>query len=374
MRLSSELSVRLDYLKHNIDLVRSVSNSCDILFMVKANAYGHGVCEVVRYCYEECGIKEFGVATLGEALYLRENLPEVFCDLYVFSDHELRRKEYYRYYIDQRLIPVVTSMGELDFILTHQELAHLPLCLKFNTGMNRLGFEENEVEEVAKKLNNSKRSIHHLMTHMACAGQSMTKNKRNLRQKESFASLKNNFKKFGVPIEKTSIANSGMIEQGEGFDETHVRPGLLLYGASSLKPDLAHKSLCLGKNISCLKTEVLHTFSVTQGQPIGYGATPVASKGVIAIVALGYGDGINQSYKGATIHYKDEVGHVVGRVNMDMTYILFPENSTIEVGEVIHIWDEQSDSIARLSTETKTSAYELFSQITARVPRSYHIN
>ena len=156
MRFHSSLQINLEYLKSNLNQIRSIAKNCEILFMVKANAYGHGAVEIVEYAFNQAAVKEFGVATLGEALYLREKLPQLNFDLYVFSDLEMRSSDNYRHYVDKKIIPVLSNMKDLDFFLEHEDLRYIPLCLKFNTGMNRLGFLPNEVDMISNKLKKRK--------------------------------------------------------------------------------------------------------------------------------------------------------------------------------------------------------------------------
>jgi alanine racemase len=373
MRLSSELSIRLDHLGDNIKCIRDLAPHNEILLMVKANAYGHGVVDIVRYSFSELNIKEFGVATLSEALYLRQELPNLFFDVYVFSELHILESDYYRHYIDKRIIPVLTHQSELEFVLNTSALRGLPLCLKFNTGMNRLGFELDELEYVAKAVGDSGRPIHHLMTHMACASQSMKSHKKNAQQLDEFQKMKQILQNLGIKIEKTSVANSGMIEQGLGLEETHIRPGLIAYGPTSLIAPVRSRSLFKGKSVASLRTRVLHIFNVTRGQPIGYGAKPVPEKGLVAVIALGYGDGLTQAYQGATVSIAGEKGKIFGRVSMDMSYVLLAAQSKVNIGDEAIIWDE-TESLVSLSDQTKTSCYEIFCQITSRVPRHYHID
>lgn len=342
--------------------------------MVKANAYGHGLLPIVEFSERHLGIKEFGCATLGEALYLRDELNESEFEIYVFSDIQIELKECSEHFLSKRIIPVLSNMEDLEYFLADNRFKNFPLVLKFNTGMNRLGIDIEDTDKVIKKIKASgRRSIHHLMTHFANASLSMQKNKRNLLQINNFSDLKSTIRSAGIEIHQTSLSNSGSIEQGIGLEESHIRPGLMLYGPSSLLPNLRSKSLWKGQVISELETYVIRSFEVEKGQPVGYGATPCPEDGLIAIVALGYGDGFSTRYQGATFPYKGKVGKVMGRVNMDMTQIFFA-GETIDFlshGEKFKIWDHNNENIYRLSDETATIPYEIFCSITGRVPKAY---
>jgi alanine racemase len=372
MRFSSRLHVDLNILAENFSLLKEMAPQSHILFMVKAYAYGHGLIPVTDYAYYELGVREFGVASLAEAMSLRENIIRSDFYIYVFSDLQLKDPQYHELYAGRKIIPVLSSLEDLDFALNKDSFKNLPLSLKFNTGMNRLGFHWDEVETVSSLLKKSGRNdIFHLMTHFGCASQSMTKNKMNLLQQERFHKIKDYLLAEGFSVERTSMSNSGAIEQGVGLEETHIRPGLMLYGPSSLIPPLKPQGTWKGKIISRLETEVLKVISVDRGQPVGYGATTMPEQGKVAIIALGYGDGLSTRYQGAHLYHKGEIGAYRGRVNMDMAQVLFGPSVDISAGETVFIWDEDPLKFDQIAKETKTIPYELFCQLSSRLPRSY---
>lgn len=368
MRFKTELSVNLGLLEENMSHLRAITNSNEIIFMVKANAYGHGSTAISKFSYEELSIKEFGVATLGEALELRAEIETGEFETLVFSELQLENPEVRELYLNQRILPVISSLQDLELLLSDVEFKNLPLLLHFNTGMNRLGIEMKEIESCVKLIKKADRkSIYHLMTHLACASSSMKTNSHNKRQLENWNKLKAEIRGSSLEIERTSISNSGALEQGAGIEETHIRPGLMLYGPSSLTPSLRSKSLWKGANISTLKAEVLKTFKVDRGQPIGYGATPCPEAGTVVIVSLGYGDGFLSYYQGVKV----KSGKVHGRVNMDMVQIFFKDGTDLKKGDVFSFWDNSIESVTNFSDQAKTVPYELFCALTKRVPRTY---
>ncbi len=371
MRFGTQFIVYFDRLAHNVDLLRSHIKGPEILFMVKADGYGHGAIPLVEFANRELNIKEFGLATLGEALALRQQLPSLNFEAYVFSDLNFSIPGMLEYYGENRILPVVHNERDLKIFLGAPQLRHFPLILKFNTGMNRLGLAPERQEEIIKMIKQVGRtSIYHLMTHFACASLNM-KNAQNQRQIASFAAIKSQFKAANISIERTSISNSGAIEQNVGLDETHIRPGLMLYGPSSLIPSIRSKSWWHGKVISCFETLVLNSFLVAKGQPIGYGGTPVKEAGVLGVLSVGYGDGFSTRYQGVTLKDGKLCGEVVGRVNMDMIQVLFPNGTELDIGTNFKIWDEEEAQIEQFCKETGVIPYEIFCQMGPRVPRYY---
>ena len=137
--------------------------------------------------------------------------------------------------LNKRIIPIISNVDDLNKFLSNSIFKFVPLYLKFNTGMNRLGIRMDEIELVVDLLNKSgRKAIDHLMSHFACASLSIKKNSHNKKQVENFKFLKSQLLSAGVSLIQTSLANSGAIIQQEGMDESHVRPGLMMYGPSGL--------------------------------------------------------------------------------------------------------------------------------------------
>ncbi len=374
MRSGRRLIVHLDVLEGNFKKLKKICPHNEILFMVKANAYGHGLLPIADFSLCQLGIKEFGCATFEEAIALREAMPNKNFEIYVFSDFQLDLKAQSDTLIDKKLIPVLSNRKDLEFFLEEPKFKDVPICLKFNTGMNRLGINYGETEKVITRLIKAERkSIYHLMTHLACASLSMKFHRGNCDQLERFKEIKHLFQDKGIEIERSSCANSGAIEQRAGLEETHIRPGLMMYGPSSLSPEVADEGCWTGKIISKLEAFVIKTQFVGKGTSIGYGATTLPREGELAIVALGYGDGFATTFCGAHLDHHGVEGEVVGRVNMDMFQILFPKGTPLKKGEIFTVWDLDPKRLERLSRESGQLPYELFCQLTTRVPRDYQL-
>jgi len=373
MKFRSRLVVNLNYLKQNFLEIKKIAPKSNVLFMVKADGYGHGMIPVARYAFEELGVREFGCATIGEALKLREELHDLHFDIYVFSDIQLELHENADIYLKKRIIPVISNLSELEYLLKNKDFQHFPLCLKFNTGMNRLGLNMLDQDAVIQLLKKHHReSLFHLISHYANASFSMEVDPQNLKQRENFNKIKEKFRSSGIKLERTSQSNSGAIEQKTGLDEdTHIRPGLMMYGPSSLKNDV--KSFYKGKLVSRLETYILRTFEVKKGETVGYNSTPCPDNGIIAILAIGYGDGFFNRYSGSHLYHRGFEGLIIGRVSMDMTHVFFPiaAKEKIKAHEVFTIWGETEGDLIKFSKETNTIPYELFCSILPRVPRVY---
>lgn len=331
--------------------------------MVKADGYGHGMLAIVRYAHAELGVQEFGCASIEEARNLRRELSDLSFDIYVFSDIQLNNPESVEIYSNERIYPVLTRLEQLNFFLHQESFKYFPICLKFNTGMNRLGLDFSSVSEVVKLLlQHNRKSVFHLFTHLANSSFSMEQDVHNVNQVAKFKFLQEKFKESNIEIARTSFSNSGAILQHSGFDQTHIRPGLMLY---------THP-----KCISRLETTILHVFDAKKDMPIGYNSTPCPRDGVVAVLAIGYGDGFSTHYSGAHISHRGSTGEIIGRVNMDMTFVLFPTSARgeIKVDDLVTIWGEKEGDLLNFSNETKTIPYELLCSLLPRIPRIYRLS
>lgn len=368
MRFDTELEVQLSNLKYNIQHLRDdFLRHNQIIFMVKANAYGHGLSEIAAYAHTECGINNFGVATLAEAIHLRNSFPKMNFSLWVFSEINMQDKELSRAYHELNIYPVIGRFQDLKTLLADH--AEVPIVLKFNTGMNRLGIDIDRVDDVITILKKNKiNQIHHLMTHFSSSYIKLKHNDRTHKQYEAFCEIKEKFAKAGIGIHGTSVSNSGAIEQKFGLEESHVRPGLMLYGPRSLA-----NGPWMGKIISSLRSSVIRIREIKRGTPVGYGGHICHADGHIVYLPIGYGDGLLTYYSGLEIKHKEFSGKFIGRVNMDIAQIYFEKLPTgLDQGSVLSVWDETQGSIDRIVSHTKTIPYQLFTSITSRVSRRYY--
>ncbi len=379
MKYRSRLIINLENLRFNYSAIKKMSPDSQILFMVKADGYGHGMIPIVHFAVTDLGIKEFGCASFAEALELREELSELEFDIYVFSDTHLMEPENAEIYAKRRILPVISNLLELEFLLHSPELINLPICLKFNTGMNRLGLDPMDTPKIVNMLKlHGRHSIHHLFSHYANASFSMKTDERNIFQRTRFLEIKKFFFDSGIILERTSQSNSGAIEQKAGFThegDSHIRPGLMMYGPTSLLAENDQGGNFQGKTVSRLETYIIRTFEVVAGTPLGYNSTPCPRDGVVAILAIGYGDGFSTHYSGAHLYHKGFEGQIIGRVNMDMIQVLFPveANQHLKAQDVFIIWGQQEGDLLKFSKETKTIPYEIFCSILPRIPRVYRL-
>lgn len=369
MRLTSYLEVRLDHLAKNLEKIRSRAPGAGVIPMVKANAYGNGLVPVSKFLVEELRQPVLGVAAVGEALEIVRKHPALEAEIIVFSDSEIQSEQGRDIYANQRITPVLHQPSDLEAVFRDPALKDLPLYLKVNTGMNRLGFTFEEITPFIPRLKS--RGVKHLLTHFACSYYPLKDGDKTHRQMGEFKKFESLLRDSGVRVEETSVANSGAIEQGFGVSETHVRPGLMLYGPPSVEPQVWD-----GLQVSRFVTKILKTFVVKKGTPVGYGVHVTNEDCLMAIIPLGYGDGLMTFASGVMLLVNGLPGKIFGRVNMDMAFIQFDLSvqDKIKAEDVVEIWNHDNRVITDLANQMKTHAYQLMCGISSRVPRIYKVN
>ncbi|MGB0453163.1 MAG: alanine racemase [Bacteriovoracaceae bacterium] len=372
------LEVSFAALSHNISEIKNHAGEKSILAMVKANAYGNGAVALTDYMHRKLEIKEFGVATLKEALSLRHNLSQDNdFDLYVFSELGFSRDDASEIYSNNRLIPVLSNKEDLKQFLDDSQFQNTPLVLKFNTGMNRLGLcvDDDDLNDICHLIKKSgRKKIDHYMSHFANASLSLKDNSHNQRQishyKKGMKFIRNN----GIEIEASSLSSSGAIVQSPDFyEETHIRPGLILYGPNPLAPNLRKKFSWKGKIISSLKGRVLNKFFAPKGMPIGYGSLPVNHEAEFCTISLGYADGVSRKFRNLEIRQGDFKGKIFGNVSMDMLALELDKTSEslLKVGDTVSLWGDDPEGFDRVSSHVDAISYEVMCNISSRVKRIY---
>ncbi len=356
-RALSSFKVNLTKLKNNFNQLRKLSKS-KVIFMVKANAYGHGLSKVVNYCEQEDLCSDFGVASIDELSQLKSLEKSSF---WVFSEVDLENN--IDLYKKGNVIPVLSNIEDLKFYLTN--ISKSNICIKLDTGMNRLGFKESELNSVFDILSSQKvKKVKHLMTHFSSSYFEITRESKVMSQWKLFNRMVETFRSKSIKVEETSCSNSGSIEQDFKDESTHIRPGLMMYGLSA--NEIFNEKKDRGfKVLSSLVTRAVSLNYYEAGTEIGYGNKVLKRSGWIAVIPLGYADGILVNYSGAKVYSNNQEGYIWGRTNMDMAFVYFKERPQ---NEEITIW---SDNLGEFCSQVRSIPYQVLTTISQRVPKVY---
>lgn len=353
-------TIHLPSLANNLAVARRAAPSSRVWAVVKANAYGHGIERVYPALRDADG---FALLEPEEAIRLRElgwNKPILLLEGF-FDDADVALLGTHRL---STALHCEAQLRMLEVLAPAYRLAprSLDVCLKLNSGMNRLGFTPSAYRAAWQRLRaiDAVRSVTH-MTHFSDA--------------DGAAGISEQMAVFRTATRdlpgETSVANSaGTLWHTESRTDW-VRAGVMLYGASPSGSwqDVQDQGLLAAMT---LESKILAVQALRPGQSVGYGSRYVASDTRrIGIVACGYADGYPRTSSSDFGHYAPvRVGNhdtrTVGRVSMDMLAIDLTECPEATVGTPVELWGRHVpiDSVAAAAG---TIGYELMCAIAPRV-------
>ena len=359
------VEVDLKAIAKNIKWIKR-GTSADILAVVKADAYGHGLVPVAKTAVK-AGASWLGVALLEEALLLRKAK------------------------IKAPIIAWLTPPGE-DFVaaikndiqLSVPSLTHLKLIeaagkkakrtpkvhIEVDTGMTRGGLLK-EWDEFLKVIAKSNVEVVGYWSHFARADE--PGQKANATQEKIFNSKLLELMNTGVIPKIVHFANSAATLTIPAVHSQMVRVGIAMYG---LSPDVNHmgSSKELGLTPAMKVKAIVHLVKeVSKGSPVGYGATEkTKSDTKLAIIAMGYSDGIpRQSSNAAGVYIGGRRAPIIGRVSMDQFVVDLGADSKVQAGDIATVIGGKGYSVDEWARAAGTINYEIVTRIASRVPRIY---
>ena len=345
--------INLRNLYDNYKNIESLLNNKIIIPVVKANAYGHGVIEVVQYLVNK-GINYFAVSLLEEALELRQEFKNI--DILIMGVID---KEQFNIVSENRFTITISNLDQLVGIENIKE--RLTVHMKVDTGMNRLGFKLNEDISKAFRILKSNKLINlqGIYTHFGTADGN--KELYDIQLKRFSTIL--GFLSFKFEMVHVSNSSSTIKYELEIDYTTHTRLGISLYG---LTLDKETKFL---KNTFNLISHISEIKYLNSGDRVGYGATYTAEKKeIIGILPLGYADGFIRLNQGGDVEINNKRYPIIGRICMDQMFIKIDETITKDDKVVIFGGLVSIDEVAERLT---TINYEIICQISYRVPKIY---
>ena len=349
------LEIDLRALDFNLKNLKKSVTSAKFYPVIKADAYGHGVEKVSKRISSK--VDGFCVATTEEAINLRSFSKKPVLDLegpYDLSDINSLVKNNIQF--------VIHSSRQLNFlkkVKTFQR--NQPIWLKFDSGMNRLGFPMDDAskvfEEVAKKTNQIV-----LMSHFFSF-------KGNNHQLKKFELLEKKFSSNKIFVQK-SLCNSGGMINFPSSQKDIVRPGICLFGSKS---NLNIKNLKL-KPVMTLKSKFISIKEIERGEKVGYEGTWQANRRTkIGILPIGYGDGypLNLSNCGK-VSINGRLASVIGKISMDMMAVDLTNLRKISYKDEVILWGKghEVDTVAKYADN---SPYSLMSGVTKRLKKVYKL-
>lgn len=351
------LTINLAAIANNYRLLQNQIGSAECGAVVKANGYGLGA-EQVGTCLYDQGCRNFFVAHLQEGVHLRGTLQDA--QIHILGGLTPGAEAVY---LDNKLIPVLGSLGEIAAWKKHTKKAPFPCDIHVDTGMLRLGLPPNELNQIADDpglLDGLQ--IKNVMSHLASADEA--DNPQNQNQLAAFRTARQI-----IPHGKASFANSSGIFLGASYHYDLTRPGVALYGVNPT-PGSANPM----NSVVTLAARIVQIRDARAGETVGYGAAHTVEKNArIATLSVGYADGYLRSLSGNAFGYIDDFKvPLVGRVSMDL--ITFDVSSV--PSELCHVgtWIEligPRHSVDELAREAGTIGYEVLTNLGSRYHRIY---
>lgn len=354
MYRKTEAHINLDAIRANLALAASLAADSQSVAVIKADAYGHGMLRVAAALQDLA--PAFAVATIDEALELRESgIRNTILVLQGATSGPA-----YEAAAANGLTLVVHSREQVASLL--EARISVPVWLKIDSGMHRLGLAPGECAAVHQRLVDGGIDVQVVCTHFACADD--LDSDATAQQIERFSSATDG---LGLP---RSLANSAAILTRPESHAEWIRPGYMLYGNSPFTTDI--DVACDLQPAMTLQSELIAIREVQPGESVGYGVRWTAQQpSIIGTVAIGYGDGYPRHAPGGTpTRVNGHVAPLVGSVSMDSLAVDLTGHDRVVVGDRVELWGE-SISVNDVAAAAGTIGYELLTGVSSRVPRIY---
>jgi alanine racemase len=362
--MRAEAIIDTSAIKHNVALLKEKSGT-DLLAVVKADAYGHGLVPVAKAALD-AGASMLGVALLEEALTLREagiTAPILAWLVQPGSDFSSA--------IENNIDLAAASLKALHEIQAVSGGKRARVHLELDTGMSRGGFLQEWSALTAEDI--AGLDIVGVFSHFARADE--PEEKQNKEQLDRFNQMCLTLEKLGCENITRHISNSAATLTAPFAASQMVRTGIAMYG---LSPDVTTlgSSRDLGIRPAMQVRAALYLVKdVPAGSAVGYGATAITERDTkLGVVAMGYADGIPRIAQGAGVWINGRRAPIIGRVSMDQFVVDLGPDSTAQSGDWVVVFGNGSHgeyTADDWGAASQTINYEIVTRIGPRVPRIY---
>ncbi|MDO5970371.1 alanine racemase [Flavivirga aquimarina] len=356
------LEIDLKALKHNFEHLKSkIKNNTKFLAVVKAFGYGSDACEIASYL-QVLGADYFAVAYISEGVALRE--AGITKPILVLHPQVVNLKTLIKHSLEPSLYNMKV-LKEFVKIATAEKQNDYPVHIKFNTGLNRLGFGEDDIDNIISEIKQTTAvKITSVFSHLA-ASEDLNEKEFTLNQIASFNIIsKKIIDKLAYKPMLHMCNTSGILNYPEAHFDM-VRGGIGLYGFGN--SDKENKNLI---PIATLKTVISQIHVIEKGESVGYNRAFKSNSFLkTATLPIGHADGIGRQYGNGNgfVTIKGQQAPIVGNVCMDMIMVNITDINCEEGDEVIVFG--QDSTAERLAETTNTISYELITSISQRVKR-----
>ena len=353
------LEVNLSALNDNLKYYKSqLKQSTKVMAMVKASSYGCGAYEIAKNLEHFALADYFTVAFADEAILLRKN--GIKTPIVVVTPE----KEALEKMIKHNIEVVVHNFNTLNMIKDSTIRIHI----KIDSGMHRLGFEQQDVKPLIDFLKQHKNiEIASIFSHLACADDE-TLDDFTQKQIKTFEQISDEITQaFDYKILRHICNSAASIR----FPQAHydmIRLGVGMYGIGVNPQTQKHL-----RYVHKLKSYLSEIKTIEKGESVSYMRRFIATKQTkIGVIPIGYADGLNRhlSHQGFTVYINGKYAPIVGNICMDMCMIDLSEIDA-KVGDRVVIFGEENP-VEKMANALDTIPYEIFTSVSQRIKRVYY--
>ncbi len=359
------LEINLNAISHNLNFYKSkLKPTTKMMVMVKAFGYGNGGFEIAKVL-EHHNVDYLGVAFADEGIALKNSgikMPIMVLNPETTSFSAI---------IQHQLEPEIYSLKGLNSFLQlakQKNLNAFPIHIKLDTGMHRLGFEEENIADLISVLKDNKYvKVKSILSHMATSD-AMEHRNFALSQIDLFEKLSSKIISELQINPIRHILNTSGISNFPQAQYDMVRLGIGLYGVSND----ANEQRFL-ENVGTLKSIISQIRTIEKGESVGYGRRFVAQKtSIIATIPIGYADGISRHWGNGLgfVTINNQKASIIGSICMDMLMVDITELKCQEGDEVILFGE--NPTVSFIAEKLETIPYEILTSISQRVKRVFY--
>jgi len=350
-------------LENNLNIYKSkLKNSTKVMAVIKADAYGSGSIAVSEFL-EQKGIDYLAVALIDEAIKIRKSgcsLP-----LMVFNIHNNSFRKLWEYNLEPEVYSIELFKTLSTFSISQNTI--LNIHLKMDTGMHRLGIEQDEIEELLEIIDNSNLHITSIFSHLS-ASENKNFDDFTHAQVSEFNDMYIRISSHLGYNPQRHILNTGGAIRFPEYQYDMVRLGLGLYGIDETQT--VENEL---EKVHYLQAKVLQIKKLKKGESTGYSRSgSVEKETTIATVSLGYADGLMRSCGNGnySVSINNQLCPTIGNVCMDVMMVDISHTSGIKMYDNVEIFGKKVH-LEDLAKACGTISYEIISRIASRVKRVY---
>lgn len=361
------LEINLDNLAHNVKVLKkAMPEKCELMAVVKAEAYGHRMCEIASYL-NRIGVNAFAVATIDEGIKLRQCGIKGEILILGYTNPE-RAKELRKYDLTQTLIDYHYAL------LLNNQGYHIKAHIKVDTGMHRLGFDVGHAKQIMAVFVMKYINVCGIYTHL-CASDSRREEDISFTkmQIERFYKMLHLLEMKGIALPKIHIQSSyGLINYPE-LECDYARIGILLYGVLSSPCPTVSGWVSDLKPVLSLRAKVILLRAIKKGESVSYSRSFIAKRdSMIAVLPVGYADGFprNLSDGKSYVLINGQAAPIVGKICMDQLTVDVTDIPGVKPGmtaTLIGSEMQQEISAPVVAANSESISNELLSRMGARL-------